>query len=507
MSTNFFKGRKIGLGSGLRPILLGVLAVGGLLVGPQPAFATNSPGTCDGSAYDPDTCTGRTIGNKQVCAGDLFGPNLNCTANDVKIGHATNVRVPGTDIPITSCVRGSTVDFTADFKVSTNGGVTRYDIGLYFATDGDPNHDGAKTGTCSVSKETWANTSSSEFIQLDPIPDTCGDIDNAHKPQVVTLTLSALCQESPLFLNEDTGKCQATAPAPNAKRCMILPNIVSWRQTGANDLCDSPIDAFPGTTSKCKTDTTFGIPVTVEDAKVGVEKTANPTSLPEPGGWVTYTVKVTNTVSFSNVTITSIVDSIYGNLADASNSNVTDNSCPNLVGKALVPGGFETCTFKASMLGNAGYSETDVVEVCGDSSSGGGSGCGNDDATVTITDVTTLPSLTKTATSFTADVTYKVQVNNNSGFDTLTVNWLTDDKFGDITTVHAAGGGFEQVVSTDCNTVVGSTIDPGSHANCEFVGRFTNTSPHINTVTGDMTDDDGVNSKPADNATVTISIP
>lgn len=130
------------------------LTLVGLLVGTQPVFATNSPSACDGTSADPDTCTGRTTGSGNVCIGDLsgFGTGINCTANDVAVGFADNIRNPSTGAQITSCVDGSTLNFTADFHVGTSGGATRYDLGLYFATDGDPNHDGAKTGGCAVSK-------------------------------------------------------------------------------------------------------------------------------------------------------------------------------------------------------------------------------------------------------------------------------------------------------------------------------------------------------------------
>jgi hypothetical protein len=119
----------------LLPIVLAVLAVGGLLVGAQPAGA------------------GTVTGN--VCMQTLFtaGGNsqtLGCTANDVRIASAGNVRDPVTDEPITSCIEGSTLNFKADFEVVLTA-QTRYDIGLYFATDGDPNGDGARTGQCAVS--------------------------------------------------------------------------------------------------------------------------------------------------------------------------------------------------------------------------------------------------------------------------------------------------------------------------------------------------------------------
>jgi uncharacterized repeat protein (TIGR01451 family) len=501
--------------TGLRPTLRALLVVGILLLSVQPASALNSAASCDGTANDPVTCTGRTAPNGKVCMGDLsgFGTGINCTANDVSIGFADNIRDSAGTL-IASCTQGSTLNATGDFHVETSGGVTRYDLGLFFATDGDPNHDGAKSGGCSVTKiggPNPTNNVSNNFLQLDASPDTCGDINNANKPQIVRAAFSIPCVPSPQFFNPATNQCQATAPSGvlNPKHCVSLPNGTSWRQTGANNVCDSPIDTFPGTTSKCNVNPSFGIPVTIEDAKVGVEKTANPTSVPEPGGTVKYTVKVTNNAPSSNLTITSVIDDPYGNLG-TNTPPLANNTCPGLIGAVLVPGGFTTCSFDAPVSGNAGTSAVDVVTACGNSSGGGAAGCGTGSATVGITDVSATPTLTKAAKSYTVVVTYEVQVNNNSAFDSLKVNSLCDDKFGDLTGGSACGAGPfpDTFVSTsDCDEVVGSTIPPSGHATCSFVGSFTDVTSHTNTVTGDVTDDDNITSKPSDNATVNISIP
>ena len=111
------------------------------------------------------------------------------------------------------------------------------------------------------------------------------------------------------------------------------------------------------------------------------------------------------------------------------------------------------------------------------------------------------PSLTPVlSATCSVDVTYQVVVSNNSTIDTLTVDKLTDDKFGDITTMH------DDVISTTCKT--GGTIATSGNYTCSFVGRITSNScdfTHTDTVTGDVTDDDNVSSSPSDSATVTVS--
>jgi hypothetical protein len=319
--------------------------------------------------------------------------------------------------------------------------------------------------------------------------DTCGDL-NAGTYNVTFTIPGVLCHDSDGdgFLN--------------------LPNCTSWHSNqGTACNINTAFDFDPDTKSKCVCDDTFQVPVIVETASLTVVKSAAPTSVPETGGLVTYTVNITNEASFVSVVIDSIIDNLYGNLGTNSPSQ-TDNTCPDLIGDTLAPGGSTSCSFKATVSGDTGDTITDIVEACGTDSAGHPDVCGHDDADVTITDVSAAPSLAKDAQSATCsvDVTYQVVVSNNSAIDTLTVNSLNDNKFGNITTAHAAGGGFEQVVSTGCAT--GGTIATSGNYTCSFVGRISDSScdfTHTDILTGGVTDDDGVQSSPSDNASVTVT--
>ena len=71
-----------------------------------------------------------------ACMQDIAGFGLNCTANDVQISRANVLEI------IDECeYPGDTTTFVADFEVVVTA-KERFDIGLYFATDGDPNGDG-----------------------------------------------------------------------------------------------------------------------------------------------------------------------------------------------------------------------------------------------------------------------------------------------------------------------------------------------------------------------------
>ena len=407
---------------------------------------------------------------------------LNCTANDIRLARAVSV-FPD------SCISGSTIDLQATFEVDVTAN-SRYDAGFFFRIDGGDNArgDGVNAdGICSLSAGASPPPENPPFLDLDG--DTCGDLNSG--TYLVTFTIP--------------GVACVGVPDPDdpTQQVLKLPNCTSWHNNqGTVCSIDNAFDFDPDTKAKCVCDDDFTVPVRVEEATITVEKTASPISVPEPRAEVTYNVQVTNDAAFESVTITTVTDNIYGDLTDASNPNVTMNTCTSLVGMTLGPGGMAMCSFKAIVAGDAADVITDIVEVCSTQDSTGAVICDDDDASVTITDVSATPALMKTALSAgcTVDVNYQVVVSNNSEFDELTVNSLNDDKFGDITLLPAPTGG------TPCS--VPQTIAPLGNYTCDFVGTIVSPTcdiNHVDTVTGDVTDDDGVNSMPSDSAQVTVT--
>ena len=231
-----------------RPALLGV-AVGVILAlalvfafwGALTAYGTtDAPGICSndktfscatnadcvphggGTCYLP-TAGGVTL-NHQVCIDDANPKDsLVCRANDVSI------QLPITDLVISKpcAFLGDTanVSFVAKFYLTAQD---RYDIGVWIAEDGGD----ALTGTCSVSDfpsspspVPWTNTDA----------DTCGDIVSTNNPVYMSIqNIDIACVDANNDGLTDTNVC------------------LSWRQPGAaNDVCTSPLDAFPGAPSKC----------------------------------------------------------------------------------------------------------------------------------------------------------------------------------------------------------------------------------------------------------------
>jgi uncharacterized repeat protein (TIGR01451 family) len=87
------------------------------------------------------------------------------------------------------------------------------------------------------------------------------------------------------------------------------------------------------------------------DTSIAVDKSADPASIPEPGGDVTFTVVVTNTGD-DTVTLESLIDDTYGDLDGQGTCSV-----PQTMG----PGDNYQCDFTATVSGSAGDMETSTV--------------------------------------------------------------------------------------------------------------------------------------------------
>jgi hypothetical protein len=479
--------------TGLSPIVLGVLAVGGLLLGAQPASAQ----TCIQDVW-------QAHGNKQ---------NLTCTANDVTLSEATDINIVtgGSCDPETGvckCFAGQTVTFTAKFRMDLTAD-TRYDVGFYIATDDDPNNDGAITGQCTATASLVGNTPAGNFINLDTGEDVCGDItgplNTAHNPLFVSAEITAECP---------TG----------AGEQLLLPFCTTWRQPGSNEVClgtgngTTTNDVYPGSPSKCNCGT-LALDIFSEDASLTVTKDALTTSVPETGGSATYSVKVKNDGLALPLTLTSLTDDPYGDITTVHDA-VTATTCvaeePDdpatcAVGAEIAAGEECSCTFTANVPpGDFPGSFPDEVTGCGTNATSPTPVCDHDPAEVPYSDVQQPPTLTKAATSTQCqiDVTYNVVVTNGSAQDALTLNTLSDDVYGDITQVQG------DVISTTCGQAAPAgpgtlpfVIAASGNYSCSFVGRINSCDTTVHdTVTGGAADDDGASYTPSNDATVVVKV-
>ena len=120
--------------------------------------------------------------------------------------------------------------------------------------------------------------------------------------------------------------------------------------------------------------------------RIEVTKTANPTSVPETGGDVTFTFVVANTGNVP-ATLTALSDDKFGTLAG-------DADCQ--VGTVLAPG--DSCSFAATFAVPSGQDGNAHVDVFTATATGNGVTVSDtDDATVTYVDVLPVISVTRSA--------------------------------------------------------------------------------------------------------------
>jgi uncharacterized repeat protein (TIGR01451 family) len=229
------------------------------------------------------------------------------------------------------------------------------------------------------------------------------------------------------------------------------------------------------------------VAITSVAPSIVVKKSADPQSLPEPGGSFNFTATVTNT-SIEALTLTSFVDDVYGDLNGLGNCSVPQSLAAN--------GGTYTCNFPGTFTGFGGDSQTDTVTGTAVDTRGR-EVTASDRATVTLTTVPPTIAVVKTAQPPTkpepgGDFTFGVTVTNTS-FKVLTLTSLVDDVYGDLN-----GRG-------TCQT--GGTLAPnGGTYSCSFVGAFTGFGGDSQTDTVTATGVDNRGNEVSAQAQATVSL-
>jgi hypothetical protein len=458
--------------------------------------------------------SGQTTMNSR-CIQEAAGFNLNCTANDVNVaGVATDEEGDRIWIIDPCQFPDDDVTFIAEFAVQLNA-QDRHDVGIYFATDGDSGGDGALTSDdglngCSV---TVLDYQEPDWVDLDgtsdPRPgerkasgmqDTCGDIDADHSPLYPAIEVTAKCVDSDGdgFLN--------------------LPNCVSWRQSGANELCMDAGDTFPGAPSKCKCDTGFNVPVPVPAAvsfkkEVRVAGTSDPyaesVTFDESGGFAEYRI----TYSFPtgpttpDVTLTSLTDVPYGDITYV-HGDITSTNCSapsTLSGNGSGSEVSYSCSFVTRVGGNPRTITDTVTATAMDAV--GNDLSKSDSASVVITNSQPKITVDKTANPESikepgGDVAFTVKITNDSSVsDPVTINSLVD-KIGSVE--------FDLDGQGSCS--VGQTILPGQSYTCIFTTAVSGNAgeSQTDTVTAIGEDDDkdssGLGTPVTDSDSATVAI-
>lgn len=235
------------------------------------------------------------------------------------------------------------------------------------------------------------------------------------------------------------------------------------------------------------------VTVTISDVPpaIAVDMTANPNSLPEPGGAVEFAVTVTNQ-GIEDLSLDSLVDDIYGNL-------LGQGTCTMLPeGITLGPGASHECSFQADVRGNAGQDRTNTVTAVA-SDDEGNAGIASAGVAVSITDV--IPVIGLEVSVYPSnevvsggEVEFSVRV-SNLGIEAVALGRMVDDIYGDLSGQGTCTFILEEVA-----------IDPGEAYECAFSavvsGDAGGTETH--TVSATAFDDEGNEALAVSSTTITL---
>lgn len=455
----------------------------------------------------PASAQGNCLQDEYAAAGHR--QTLNCTANDVRVAKAINIRgLDGT--PLSSCNAGVPVSIIADFLVQTTANSTRSNIGLYFDTGDVTEQDNALSGscsdniippddgldTCSAATSNGVHCGSTHYDELDASPDNCGDSSSTDPTVCLDENNNVVrCPAPPggstwpgtQIVTVEIDNLPCTAPTGTTQ--LVLPNCTSWQVPGKTTLCEAsgpyypyPIDnadhpeAIPGSPSKCNCDT-IPLGITVQSPSVSVAKACDTGSgysssctLTPEGGSVTYKVTITNGSNFGDVVVDQICDNRYGTvfrdssapsgLAACATGTVGTIDSTTCAATLTVGSSPVSCTFDVTQAEDTTIQ--DIVSVSGHGASAGTFGpTSSSQVTVTSGEATTSGTITKSyadTTNVCATVRYNVDVKNTSASgtdETLTVSALSDSAFGDITKWTDTGNSL--VLGTTCGVPAGES--------------------------------------------------
>jgi uncharacterized repeat protein (TIGR01451 family)/LPXTG-motif cell wall-anchored protein len=315
----------------------------------------------------------------------------------------------------------------------------------------------------------------------------------------ITITDGSIVSTLPDGMLVDADSCEAligTQVAPGGSTsCTISLDLPANADDAYSDLVT--VSAVDETGDEVEGDSPADTPAAGVNPVVDIVKTADPTSVLETGGEVTYTLVITNdSVESDPLTLISLSDDRFGDLFDDANPLATAGAdpCNALQGVVVAPGDSVDCTITTTLVGDFGSDHTNIASVTGVDDEGD-EASDADDAVVTFLNVPPTVDVTKTANPTSVpesggDVIFTVSVQNTSD-EVVTVTVLTDDVYGDL-----AGQG---------TCVLGAVLQPDATYTCsftKFLSQQEAETSHTNTVTGTVTDDDGSTATDDDPETV-----
>jgi hypothetical protein len=240
--------------------------------------------------------------------------------------------------------------------------------------------------------------------------------------------------------------------------------------------------------------------------EIELVKAAEPDGLVEPGGSVTFSVEISNTSLASiPVTLTSLIDDVYGDVTDGANLAVSNSSC--MLDSAIHSTLGYTCTFEAKVSGKAGDIITNVITATVISARQRVATAFDDaQVKITVAPVARLDVTKKAVPEILYEpggmVRYDIKATNSSSESiTLTLTSLQDDMFGDL-----ADPANTAISMTTC--ISGTALAPADSYECSFESKVTGVAGDVLTdvVTVTAITEAGSRVEDADDAVVTLVV-
>gem|GEM_PF-6090229 len=388
-----------------------------------------------------------------------------------------------------------TYECSFESSVAGNAGDNRTAVVTAIVSDDEGNRTGASDGTTVTIADALPEIEVSRTVEPAWVPEPRGKVEftvHVANRGAEPVELEALVDDALGDLN-GKGTCsvltgEMTVHPGGFYRC----SFVSEVSGNAGDTWTGAVTAMvvddEGNRVKAADSTSVSINDVVPG--IGVQKTANPGSVPEPGGTVEFTVDVTNE-GVEDVSLLSLLDDVYGDL----NGLGTCSLRPDEV--EVSPGDSYTCSFSAVVSGNAADSHAGtVMAVASDDEGNRASAAAG--TTVTIGDVLPAIAVSKTARPDRvpepgSSVEFTVRVTND-GAEQVVLDALVDDVHGDLS------GQGTCLVQPDK-----VTIAPGGTYDCSYLATIAGKAGDVKTsvVTAAASDDEGNRVKAVGSAAVT----
>jgi uncharacterized repeat protein (TIGR01451 family) len=287
--------------------------------------------------------------------------------------------------------------------------------------------------------------------------------------------------------------------AGDTYQCTFEVEVVGNAGSSVSDTVTAKVKDDLGNAAQASAQATVNI-VAGQQAEITVQKRADPTQVNEPGGTVTFGVRVQNSAGGQPLTLVRLEDNLFGDLTSVSNASISNSTCDLLT---IQPGETYQCSFQAEVVGSAGNSVTDTVTAKARDAAGNAVQA-SAQATVKIAGVAG-PGITVEKSANPSQVaepggtvTYQVKIRNSAGRQALNLVRLEDNLYGDLTDLANA-----KIKNSTCGLV---TIQPGDTYQCTFQAEVTGNSGSsvTDTVTAKARDASDNVAQASDQATVKI---